>query len=286
MIISYAQNAEDVFLNRIFSKPIGFYIDVGACHPTLDSVTKLFYDRGWRGINVEPHLKMHQNLTRLRPRDINLNGVITDRDGPVNFYESPDMIPRSTASLEAAKHLAANQVRIEERLVNGFTLKNVCDAYCKTQEIDFLKIDVEGHELEVIQGGDFKQYRPKVVVVECLEMEAPQDWERILFEENYLFAASDGLNRYYARQENKELIKPLQKPVGVYDNYVPYRFAIHFHWIQKALTDAMDSSNIRTSVKNLSDVIQMFDENSELFREVPHAMYSKVRKRLQSMESP
>ncbi|HUL14873.1 MAG TPA: FkbM family methyltransferase [Terriglobales bacterium] len=72
-MISYAQNLEDVMLQRCFaSQPEGFYVDVGAMHPLLDSVTCSFYERGWSGIYIKPHPNFHALLQRFRPRDVNL----------------------------------------------------------------------------------------------------------------------------------------------------------------------------------------------------------------------
>ena len=72
-IISYAQNGEDIILNRVFmGEKNGFYIDVGAGKPNDDSVTKVFYDLGWRGINIEPHPENFHLLDKERKRDINL----------------------------------------------------------------------------------------------------------------------------------------------------------------------------------------------------------------------
>ena len=80
--ISYAQNFEDVLLNRVFRDKLdGLYIDIGALHPTFDSVTRAFYDRGWSGINIEPIQDFYNAICQERPRDINLNIAISDRAG-------------------------------------------------------------------------------------------------------------------------------------------------------------------------------------------------------------
>src|SRR5438105_3464493 len=88
-LISYAQNGEDILLHRaLHDVKNGFYVDVGAWDPTLDSVTKHFYDRGWRGINIEPG-QIFQKLAAERPEDLNLNIAVSDRSGLVELYESP-----------------------------------------------------------------------------------------------------------------------------------------------------------------------------------------------------
>ena len=80
--VSYAQNFEDVMLWRALGHiSRGFYLDVGAAWPDEDSVTKAFYDRGWRGINVEPNPAFHQRLVNERPEDTNLMVAVSDHAG-------------------------------------------------------------------------------------------------------------------------------------------------------------------------------------------------------------
>ena len=89
--VSYAQNNEDVMLARVFrGLDAGFYIDVGAQDPRIDSVTKAFYDLGWRGINLEPVAFWYQKLCQDRPRDINLCLAAGAAEGVVDFYEIVD----------------------------------------------------------------------------------------------------------------------------------------------------------------------------------------------------
>lgn len=84
--ISYAQNFEDVLINRVFKhKAKGFYIDVGALHPTIDSVTKAFYDIGWSGINIEPIKEYYELVQEERPRDINLNIALSNIEDKLEF---------------------------------------------------------------------------------------------------------------------------------------------------------------------------------------------------------
>ena len=81
-MISYAQNYEDVLLARLFGgRTTGFYVDIGAMDPVLDSVTKHFYDLGWHGINVEPVKELFDDLVMQRPRDVNVCAAISDQPG-------------------------------------------------------------------------------------------------------------------------------------------------------------------------------------------------------------
>ena len=106
-MISYAQNQEDVILRRVFPHGNdGFYIDVGANDPVQDSVTKHFYDRGWRGINIEPQIGRYKRLCAQRQNDINLNVGLSNRDGTLEFLECVPHDALSTFSAEASRHVA------------------------------------------------------------------------------------------------------------------------------------------------------------------------------------
>ncbi len=227
-ITSYAQNHEDVLLSRLFPPGLsGFYIDVGAMDPVVNSVTKLFSDRGWRGINVEPAAFPFERLQAGRPRDVNLNVGLSDKQGTLTFFESDPSSGWSTFSAEqAAQHRDAG-LTLVERFVPVTTLAEICRQYV-TEQIDFISIDVEGHERQVLEGGDWRRWRPRVVVVEATEpnttISTHHQWEHVLLDADYDFAAFDGLNRYYVRAEDEHLAAALATPVNVLDDYVPHRY--------------------------------------------------------------
>src|SRR5215471_9401452 len=86
--VSYAQNQEDVMLYRALRDlEQGFYIDVGAQDPIIDSVTKAFYDRRWHGINIEPNEEYFHKLQSERPHDLNLATAVGREPGLIYFYE-------------------------------------------------------------------------------------------------------------------------------------------------------------------------------------------------------
>src|SRR6266545_23990 len=148
-MISYAQNREDVLLNRAFPGPVGFYIDVGAADPVAHSVTKWFYDRGWTGVNVEPSAHFYPALAAARPRDTNLNVALADAAGEVTFYDVPDCPGWGTLDAQAVELIRAAGLTFHPRQVHALTLAEVCDRYVRGP-VDFLKIDVEGAERAVL----------------------------------------------------------------------------------------------------------------------------------------
>jgi FkbM family methyltransferase len=236
--ISYSQNREDVLLDRLFSdRPSGFYIDVGACHPVIHSVTKLFYERGWHGINIEPIPSLSEVLAHDRQRDINLGIGLSNREGTSTLYECPTTVELSTFSEERAEELRRQGFGLVERSIPVTTLARVCEQYAG-RTIEFLKIDVESYEREVLEGADWSRYRPRVVLVEATRpatnIPSHEDWEALLLAADYLFAFFDGLNRYYVRIEDRQLLPLLGVPVNVFDQYEIYEYHRHIQELQHA----------------------------------------------------
>jgi FkbM family methyltransferase len=228
--ISYAQNAEDIRLERVFGKQAtGFWVDIGAHDPVHFSMTKRFSDRGWRGVNVDASPRQLALLTAGRPADINLNVGISDMPGTLTFFEADaDYAGLSTFSeADAAKHIARG-FPFREVPIPVMTLDALFDEHVKGQTVDFLSIDVEGHEASVLAGLNLTRHRPRVIVVEAT---APLSrsvthgaWEHFLVDAGYLFATFDGLNRWYVRPEDAAFMVALELPMCSHDDFVPWEF--------------------------------------------------------------
>ena len=224
-IISYAQNFEDIMLWRALKDVEGgFYIDIGANDPVKDSVTKLFYENGWHGVNVEPLPSHCADLLEDRPRDVNLQCAVGSESGKLEIWES-EVAGWSTLSINSVEQHVANGYKGSYRTVPIKTLSEICSENV-LEEVHFLKIDVEGFEREVILGGDFSKYRPWVLVIEATRPnsteEVYEDWEDIVFKADYLFGYKDGLNRFYIAKEHSELLSAFHHPPNVFDNFILY----------------------------------------------------------------
>jgi FkbM family methyltransferase len=225
--VSYAQNQEDVMLYRALREVRqGFYIDVGAQDPIVDSVTKAFYDRGWRGINIEPSSEYFQRLQSERPHDINLATAVGKDTGVITFYEVLHTGLSTTRASYAQRHsLTGHEVAARE--VPCTTLDQICQEY-RVSTVHFLKIDVEGSEREVLEGFSFETVRPWLVVVEATEPNTDRqlfaEWEELLINRSYRFIYFDGLNRFYVAEEHAELAEHFSHPPNVFDQYVSYQF--------------------------------------------------------------
>jgi FkbM family methyltransferase len=222
--ISYAQNYEDVMLWRALKDvQHGFYIDVGASDPRLDSVTRAFYDRGWRGINVEPLKSHHQDLLEARPNDINLLCAAGPKQGQIDIWECEVKGWSTTAGDIIQKHKQDGHAGVF-RKVPMFPLGDICEQYVQS-DINFLKIDVEGFEEEVLRGMNFKKFRPWIVVIEATKPNSIEEthlaWEAFIVSNDYVFAYADGLNRFYvAKEQVPNILDALKYPPNVFDGYI------------------------------------------------------------------
>ncbi|MGJ0507077.1 MAG: FkbM family methyltransferase [Methylocystis sp.] len=217
-MISHAQNGEDVVLRRaLHSKTSGLWVDIGACHPEIDSVTNHFSLLGWHGVNVEPDAGLHTLLSVARPRDANVRCAIAADSRGRRFYPTGT---RGHGTLSAA--LAEARTPKDSYCVETMTLSALIDTYASGREIDFCKIDVEGHEAEVIASGDWRRHRPRIVIVEAVDLHGNrthQTWEEAILSKGYLYSLFDGLNRWYVREEEPELREKIEFPASVFDNW-------------------------------------------------------------------
>ena len=223
--ISYSQNFEDVMLWRALGHiEQGFYIDVGAWSPDVDSVTRLFYEQGWRGINIEPNPEFNNQLQERRPYDQNLRLAIGDCEECVNmnFLNNPGLSTLDNAI--ADKHQQAGW-SLDRQEVQVITLATLWHQYVPIgQDVHFLKVDVEGMEEAVLRGNDWLKNRPWIVVAEATlpmsQLESYESWEPILLAADYQFAYADGLNRFYVALEHSEILSSLHYPPNVFDDFV------------------------------------------------------------------
>ena len=223
--ISYAQNFEDVMLWRALKNVNnGFYIDVGAWSPDIESVTRAFYHRNWCGLNIEPSPVWHKQLVLRRPRDINLGIALSDKPGEIEMFAVGNTGRLSTADKEVADTHAKTGMSVIQDRRECSTLELVWNNYAKDREVHFLKVDVEGFEQLVLSGNDWNKNRPWIVLVESTVPNQPiqvyEKWEPILLMSGYLFAYADGLNRFYVASEHKELLPSFALPPNVFDNFI------------------------------------------------------------------
>ena len=208
MRIYYAQNREDLLIKSFFPDiEKGFYIDVGANDPVNHSVTKLLYDEGWSGINIEPIPQLFRKLEKQRKRDKNLNVGLSSARGELKFREYTKGSGLSTFDTSMA-HMYENSIGSSSAIkshkdykVPVMTLDEVI-AENVTGHINFIKIDVEGYEYEVIRGYEWKKNRPELVCVESNHIHKKKDWKPLLKQHGYQEVFFDGINSYFLAKES------------------------------------------------------------------------------------
>ena len=200
----------------------GFYIDIGAQHPIVDSVSKAFYEHGWRGMHVEPTGPHVELLRNDRPDEQVIQAVVGDSETPITFYEIPGG-GLSTARRNIAELHARNyECEVREITVDSVRLETLFEK-AGNREIHWMKIDVEGFEKEVLSGWGGSTVRPWIVIVEATfpntQIDTFSDWESEIDERGYRLVYRDGLNRFYLSEKHLNLSACFEFPPNVFDQF-------------------------------------------------------------------
>ena len=168
---SFSQEGEDQLLYRLIgNKKKGFFIDVGAHHPFLYSNTYKFYKMGWNGINIDAMPGSMSFFKKFRSRDINLEIAISQKPQKLKYFIFNEPALNTFSLKEAELKDGLNHYKVTDIIeLKTNTLGEILTQYLpKNQEIDFLTIDVEGLDLEVLKSNDWKKFQPRYVLVEEL----------------------------------------------------------------------------------------------------------------------
>ena len=167
--ISYSLNAVDLIIDYIFkNKNNGFYLDVGSQHPISNNNTYLLFKRGWSGINIDLDKKNIDLFNTARPNDINLNLAISSDVAEKNLYFYHDKSPINTLDKVVSDFQAATVKEI--KTIKTTTLDITLQSLKLNNKIDYMNLDIEGHEMEIFKAFDLSLYKPSVISVEFLDL--------------------------------------------------------------------------------------------------------------------
>ena len=166
-------NEDAAVLDYFKGKKNGFYIDVGCHHPTYINNTYLLYKKNWSGINIDISQFSIDLFNYMRPQDLNYNCAISNKNKIVKIFYQKEFSQLSTIKSIQAKSVF--QGNIKEKDIQAFSLDEILnrDKY-KNTKIDFLNIDVEGADLEVLEGLSFDKFKPELICVEIHDKKVKQ----------------------------------------------------------------------------------------------------------------
>lgn len=194
---AYSQEGEDMILRRIFNdKKTGFYVDVGAFHPTRFSNTFYFYKLGWKGINIDAMPDSMIKFNRQRSKDINVEVPIASKKQTLKYYAFNEPALNTFSEVLAKERNGKDGYKILfEKEIETYTLAEVLDKYIPNglKEIDFFSIDVESLDYDVLISNDWNKYKPKIVLIEDLKFDinnlSKSDIVNFLADKDYTFLA-------------------------------------------------------------------------------------------------
>ena len=168
---SYSMDKEDLVVQEYFkNRTYGFYVDVGCYHPLQRNNTMLLYLKGWRGINIDISDFSIKLFNFLRPEDLNLNLAISNLEGEIDMFFQKKLSQLSTIKEKHAK--IAFQGTIHNKKILSRRLNSILEeSKYRGKRINFLNIDVEGSDFEVLQSLDFNKYSPELICIEVIEKE-------------------------------------------------------------------------------------------------------------------
>ena len=169
---SWSQEGEDLILYRFFeNKTTGFYVDIGAHHPKRFSNTYIFYKRGWAGINIDAMPGSMKMFAKIRPRDTNMEIGVGLQKARLDYYIfNETALNGFSKQMSNERHNSKSTYRIKEIIqVDVLPLVSIFEHLLpKGQVIDFMSVDVEGFDFDVLKSNDWSKYRPKMILAEVL----------------------------------------------------------------------------------------------------------------------
>lgn len=193
----YAEFGEDIMINRIFTNVNnGTYVDIGAYHPIKGSLTYNLYKKGWSGVNIDLSATSIDLFNAVRTRDININCAISNFSGETFYYENSPINQQNSliSSDEHQKKIKIRSYKLDEIL----TLNNI-------NKVDFINIDTEGNELDILKSINFDRINPFLFSIEensfFLENDSKKAKISFMKEKNYELINIIGVTMLFVKKD-------------------------------------------------------------------------------------
>ena len=195
--IHYGEFGEDILVNRILKNlETGKYVDVGCYHPYKGSLTAQLYKKGWKGINIDLSKSSIDLFNLVRKEDINLNLAVSDFNGQTSYFENS---PINQQNSLIKNNDNQKKIEIDCKNLNLILEEN------KFENFEYLNIDVEGSEQNVINGINLSKYRPILITIENNNLHINDYIEsetyKILIKNNYTFISKTGVTNFFLKNE-------------------------------------------------------------------------------------
>jgi FkbM family methyltransferase len=207
----YAQYGEDIILARIFGDLAkGVAVEAGAFDGKAGSNSAHFDDIGWQCILVEPNPSLATRIRQTRPNALLYECAVGAREGEVTLHVplgAETLASVSDGSIQADR-MARSTAEIASITVRETTLDTILSD-SGIERLDFITIDVEGHELEVLKGFSLDRWKPRILIIEDNSSGTNDEVLNYLQQRNYVRIRNTGCNDWYCRQDDAALVQPL-----------------------------------------------------------------------------
>lgn len=199
----YAQYGEDKILNQIFDKKVGTCVEVGGFDGVTGSNTYFFENLGWRCLIIEPMPDFCREIRSIRSCEV-AEIAASDKVGEVEFYVAAGVETLSTIEKDE-KHFARikslsdkdiQKIKVKTARLDDILLER------EFTDIDFITIDVEGHEMSVLAGMSFEAISPRILIIEDNSHGIDRQVNKFMQSKSYVRFKKTGCNDWYAKKDD------------------------------------------------------------------------------------
>lgn len=198
--ISYSQFGEDIFLSNLlgYEKTDGVYVDIGCFHPIRYSNTYVFYQRGWKGLVVDPNIDWKNDWLKYRPRDKFVCAAISNDVSKYSYIKDRIHPACNRLTTEENPTLSENETSVS---VDSRRINEVLTEHLKSRTIDLLNIDCEGYDIRILADLDFDNWSPHIIAAEDSTVDTHSELATLLASKGYECKAHIGMTKIFKRKD-------------------------------------------------------------------------------------